>query len=119
MRRKFVSAAAALALATFGVVAGGSAPAQAACSGYIEFYDNSNGTTLLESTCADIVQRSRCYQVATYTNNHTSYIRNTSGAQFFVHDNSSCSGSQGVIWPHSQGAMNSTWNNNISSYWKA
>lgn len=48
-------------------------------------------------------------------NNKTSYIVNNSDALWRVYDATGCTGTYGPIYPNTSGAMNSTWNNNISS----
>lgn len=107
-----------VSLLAVGVGLSNSKPAEAV-SGTIYFYDNSNGTTLLESEAASIRSLSVCYLVSSLTNDHTSYIRNTSTAYWYVFTNSTCSSTPGTIYPNSQGAMGAPWNNSITSYYRA
>lgn len=87
--------------------------------GYICWFENSNGTGLLESTRVSLIERSRCRTLGTYSTNRTSYIKNTSAELFHVYNGTTCSDTPGTIWPNSEGPMNSTWNDVISSYFKA
>lgn len=96
------------------------AQAAVSCSsGYICFFENSNGTGLLESTAVSIIPRSRCIALGTNQTNRTSYIANRSSELFFVHDGRTCSDASGTIWPNSSGPMTGVWNDSISSYWKS
>lgn len=53
--------------------------------------------------------RNQCFNLAPYT----SYIKNTSGYVWVVSDHADCSGARANVYAHSEGAMNSFWNNNI------
>lgn len=119
--KKTVSLIAAAVLASGLAVIGTDTPALAATCGStsICFFDNSNGTGLLETDSTSIRVKSICYTVASLVNNKTSYIVNGSASYWYVFDNGSCSSTPGTIYPHSQGAMNSDFNNNITSYYRA
>jgi hypothetical protein len=56
-----------------------------------------------------------------YMNNRTSYIFNSTGYTWHVWDqNSVCDNvATGIIYPHSAGGMNQTWNDKISNYKRA
>lgn len=96
-------------------------PAQAVTcgGGYLCFYDNTNGTGFLASTLASSRAHSICYAESAVINNKVGYIINNSGYDFVVYDNSSCSGASAPVYAWSRGAMNSTWNNKISSTFRA
>ena len=53
--------------------------------------------------------RNQCFNL----NPYTSYIKNTSGYVWVVSDHADCSGTRANVYAHSEGAMNSFWNNNI------
>lgn len=108
------------AIAGFGVASPARAAAVSCSSGYICFFENSDGTGLLEAIQVSFIQRSVCRKLGTYSTNRTSYIANRSPELFHVYNGTTCSDSTvGTIWPNSSGPMNSTWNDVISSYFKA
>jgi hypothetical protein len=94
-------------------------PAEAACGGAISFYNNSDGTALLDSVCSSIRDRSVCYRLGTAATNRTSFIRNTYSGNWIVFDDGYCSSTPGVIYGNSSGAMTGGFNNTISSYYRA
>ena len=97
-----------------------SRPAQAApsCgSGYICGYDAIDGTSLMfKKYWTDWVQ-SVCYGMSSY-DNRVSYMVNDSGHDLIVSTSYSCSGTTAPIYAYSSGPMNSTFNNNISSWYR-
>jgi hypothetical protein len=121
--RRWLAAIVAAGLAATAGIIGVASPAQAAscASGYICFFDNTNGTTLLEQALATSYPRSICesWSGQTYKDNKVGYIVNNSGYSFVVYLNYSCSGTSAPVYANSQGAMNSTWNNSISSIFRA
>lgn len=110
----------ALALGMGLAVAG---PAQAApgCpTGAICFHDTA---TVNPNEWRDGVDTSylECHPFPASTNNTTSYVTNNTGRTWYVFLNGNCTGSYaagtlGKIYAHTAGAMNSTWNNTMSSY---
>ncbi len=106
-------------LAAIAVMLGVSAAPAEAVSGSIYFYNNTNGTSLLEQDAASIRTQSVCYTLSSGANNLTGYIKNTSAYYWYVYDTNNCSGFGGTIYPNSQGPMNSDWNNKITSYYRA
>ena len=93
-------------------------PSDCSSSAYICFYDNTNGTGLLVKAAPSVYPKSVCH-VATPSEQRTSYISNPTSASFVVYLNTSCSGTSAPVYAHSSGAMNSTWNNNIRSFFRA
>jgi hypothetical protein len=116
---KRIVAALALALGVVAIPSGAQAALPACPSGYICFYENSDGTGLLSSTQAAFIPRSICQKMTTYETNRTSYIYNHSSSSFVVYNGTTCSDTPGTIYPNSAAAMNSQWNDVISSYFKA
>jgi hypothetical protein len=117
MKSKIVALFGMIAL-TLGLGLAVASPAYAV-SGSIYFYNNASPTDLLEQDAASIRSQSICYQLSSYAKNKTSYIRNTSPSYWYVFNNSSCSSTPGTIYPNSEGAMNTEWNNDIESYYRA
>jgi hypothetical protein len=90
-------------------------------SGYICFYDATDGSTLLAKVAASSYVRSFCY-----TNSSgkipagTSYIVNNPDASSFVVSTSSgCGPTTGPIYANSAGAMNGTFSNHIKGIYRA
>jgi hypothetical protein len=97
-----------------------STPAQAAtATGSMYFYNNTNGTDLLEQIASSISPKSVCHQMASLDRNLTGYIKNTSPYYWYVFDSSNCTGFPGTIYPNTQGPMNGDWNNKIESFYRA
>jgi len=93
-------------------------PSDCSSSAYICFYDNTNGTGLLVKAAPSVYPKSVCH-VATPSERKTSYISNPTSESFVVYLNTSCSGTSAPVYAHSSGAMNSTWNNKIQSFFRA
>lgn len=93
------------------------APGRVTCnSGLICFFNGTDGSGLLQSNSAGSFVINHCYAFNAPTNNAIGYIKNASGWLFYVWDTGNCSGTlTSPVYPNSQGAMNSTWNNKISS----
>lgn len=95
-------------------------PAQAvSCpGGYICFYNNPDGTVLLDQILVSSIQRSVCRRLPTTATNRTSYIANRSSSAFNVYDGGYCSDAPGYIGPNTSGRMTGIWDGTISSYYK-
>jgi hypothetical protein len=89
-------------------------------SGYICFYDATDGSTLLAKVSAASYVRSYCYVNSSgKIPAGTSYVKNDSGSSFVVSTATNCGPTTGPIYANSYGAMNSTFNNRIKSIYKA
>lgn len=122
MKHKLAALVAAV-VSAFGTVVGASpALAVPTCgSGFICFYDATDGSTLLAKVAASSYVRSFCY-----TNSSgkipagTSYIVNNPDASAFVVSTATnCGPTTGPIFANSFGPMNSTFSNHIKSIYKA
>lgn len=91
----------------------------ACTTNYICFYNGTDGSGYQDSVLWSARALSVCYTMDGSENNSVGYIVNNTSHYFYVYDNASCSGTLGTIYPNSSGAMNSTWNNVISSYYRA
>lgn len=121
MKRLFVSLLAVIAGTAGTLAAASPALAVPSCgSGYICFYDATDGSTLLAKVAASSYVRSYCY-----TNSSgkipagTSYIKNDSSSSFVVSTASGCGPTTGPIYANSYGAMNSTFSNHIKGIYRA
>jgi hypothetical protein len=90
-------------------------------SGYICFYDATDGSTLLAKVLASSYARSACY-----TNSSgkipagTSYIVNDpDSSAFVVSTATNCGPTTAPVYANSYGPMNSTFNNRIKSIFRA
>lgn len=111
-----------LALGIGAVAVPGPALADTACpstSGYICWYDNSNFTGFLALASVSGHLKSVCYQLSTASRNKASSIINNSDSDWIVYDGGSCETTPGVIYAHSSGAMDSEFNNDITSYYRS
>lgn len=76
-------------------------------SGYVCLYE-----CWLSSSCGYEVQalftNAGCNDVSPIS---TLSVKNRSGRKYFVYQSSNCTGAHSVIWPNSEGNMNSTWAN--------
>lgn len=123
MRKAFFALFVSLLAATGGLSVS-AAPAQAVptCgSGFICFYDATDGSGLLVKVAASSYVRSFCY-----TNSSgkipaaTSYIvNNPDASSFVVSTATNCGPTTGPIFANSFGPMNSTFSNHIRSIYKA
>lgn len=121
MRKKLLArTAVAVTLTTAGVVVpASSASAATNCfSNYICFFDGKGGTGAVWFTNA---AGNACINLTAANinfNDKTSYISNNSGSDWIVYRNTGCSigDVQAEVYPHSNGDMNSTWDNRISSF---
>src|SRR5882757_3532560 len=122
--RKILQAAFVSLLIVGGFGLANSHPAEAvpSCgSGFICFYDATDGSGLLAKVAASSYVRSFCY-----TNSSgkipagTSYIvNNPDSSSFVVSTATNCGPTTGPIFANSFGPMNSTFNNHIKSIYKA
>jgi hypothetical protein len=80
---------------------------------YMCLYDTSSSSTWM-SASPDSLTAFRCY--GAIQNNKTSYAVNWTYARWRVYNSSNCTGTPGYFYPQTSGAMNSTWNNVISSF---
>lgn len=113
---KWLSRLLGVLLIVAGCTLAGTPAAAVTCSnGYICFFDNLNGTSLISRTLATAYARNNCYPLYEVENNSISYIYNNSDSTFYVWLNGSCSSTRSPVYARSQGAMNSQWNNSISS----
>ncbi len=119
---KKVLAFLAVSLLVFGLDEGcdpGAAFADTACpAGYICFYDNADGTGFLAWASVTGHTKTVCYQLSTASRNKASYIQNNTTSTWVVYDGASCETTPGVIYPLSRGAMDSAFNNDITSYFR-
>ncbi len=90
-------------------------------SGYICFYDATDGSTLLAKVAASSYVRSFCYTASSgKIPAGTSYIVNSPDASSFVVSTATnCGPTTGPVYANSYGPMNSTFNNRIKSIYKA
>lgn len=104
-----------------GTVEKAAAVALASCAaGAICFYDNTDGTGLLEIDYASTHPKSLCFALQTANKNRTGYIVNNYGGYWWVYWYSGgCSQSVGTIYPVSSGPMNGSWNNVIDWFVRA
>lgn len=66
----------------------------------------------LSSSCGYALQAQFVHAGCNNVSNiNTLSVKNTSGRKYFVYQSSNCTGSHSIIWPESQGNMNSTWAN--------
>lgn len=116
---KRLLAAFALVLSVFAVGLVASGPAQAApgCpANAICFHNTGSSNPTHERDGADW-SPGECFTMPAVANNNTSYITNRSGGKWFVYTDNLCSTWPfGTIYAHSEGVMQSPWNNSISSY---
>lgn len=101
-------------------VALAASPAQATpfCgSGFICVYDDLTGTSLMAKKYWTDWAQSVCYGMSSL-DNRASYFVNDSGHDLIVSTGYSCSGTTAPIYAHSAGAMNATFNNSISSWYR-
>lgn len=117
MKRKLAGVLLALVLSVIGVF---SAPATAQAAGgcysnSICFYDTYYNLYPFANCEIYDCGVGDCRSIAPYT----SYIDNRlTGYRWYVYTGSGCTGTRGTIYPRSQGSMNSTFNNNIRSYYR-
>jgi hypothetical protein len=97
-------------------------PVQAAVpscgSGYICFYDDLSGTSLLAKKSWTDWTQSVCYGMGATLNGRVSYIRNDTSHNFVVSTGGYCGPTTGPIYAYSYGPMNSTFNNHIYSMFR-
>jgi hypothetical protein len=94
-------------------------PAQAVptCStGFICFYDTGVSAGSLEYRDGEDTSVGECHSMNSTANNKTSYITNRYTRTWRVYDTGNCTGTSAPVYAGTSGPMNSTWNNNISSY---
>jgi hypothetical protein len=120
---KVAKIGAALAVA-IGVAAIPATPALAvpSCgSGFICFYDATDGSTLLAKVAASSYTRSFCYTASSgKIPAATSYIvNNPDSSAFVVSTATNCGPTTGPIFANSSGTMNSTFSNHIKSIFKS
>ncbi len=120
IRLRVLGVLTAMMLIVMGVVNVSPAQAASCATNYICYFNDTAGTDLLISILTTSDTKSVCYSWsgASY-NNAVGYIVNNSSHYYYVYDNASCSSTPGTIYPNSSGAMNSTWNNVITSYYRA
>lgn len=90
-------------------------------SGYICFYDATDGSGLLAKVAVSSYARSFCYTSASgKIPSATSYIVNDPDSYAFVVSTASnCGPTTGPIYANSFGPMNSTYSNNLRSIYRA
>lgn len=90
-------------------------------SGFICFYDATDGSGLLAKVAASSYVRSFCYTSSSgKIPAATSYIvNNPDSASFVVSTASNCGPTTGPIYANSYGPMNSTYSNNLRSIYRA
>lgn len=89
-------------------------------SGYICFYDATDGSTLLAKVAASSYVKSYCYVGSSgKIPAGTSYIKNDSSSAFVVSTATNCGPTTGPIYANSYGAMNSTYSNKLKSIYKS
>jgi hypothetical protein len=113
----FKRALAILAASLFLVLGAGTAAradvVQNCYSGAICFYDSSvSAGPFAEWDWADTTLN-HCYALSSSV---TGWIRNRSSHQYRVYHGTTCGGSSALIYGNSAGAMNSEWNNAITSF---
>lgn len=122
MRKALFALLVALFAGAGAVVSASPALAVPTCgSGFICFYDATDGSGLLAKVAASSYTRSFCY-----TNSSgkipagTSYIvNNPDSSSFVVSTATNCGPTTGPVYANSYGPMNGTFNNRIKSIYKA
>jgi hypothetical protein len=123
MKKIFVALA--VAALMFGLDEGcdpGAASAVPSCgSGYICFYDATDGSTLLAKVLAASYVRSFCYTASSgKIPAGTSYIvNNPDASSFVVSTATNCGPTTAPVYANSYGPMNSTFSNHIKSIFRA
>jgi hypothetical protein len=116
MIRRITAALTAAILTTVGVVVAAASPAHAeGCTPNYLCLFNGGAYNELLSEISPYEPAGRCIELSSYTDNKTDYIVNSTFFHWTPYTGDNCSGTSGIIYARSGGAMAGIWLDNIES----